>query len=311
MESDELTWWLDGLDTRIARLHDDLLVSVPLDYSVLSLRMVESTVGVQFQGNPDEVRTAENEDYTLRVAAYVGETLRRVVRGSWVWNDDPESGTFNLPLVLPAEELGLPPMSPVHLIELAVLIDDARQFTEQHTMWAQAPPSQPLVKAADGHRIEYPPVLASWLTKQQNSFDDWAVVQARAADPHRDEYPPTLASWLTKREDDFPTWVVTYAPGEGLDFTPRSLPALESVLREWAALGRPLTEDLPHGAEWYLGEVVRRGHGGRWRDTLGVRRVEVAAGVDFVPADTLRRALDEPGYLRAAYDQLGEVDHIH
>jgi hypothetical protein len=278
MGTDELTAWQQGLGDRIARLQGVVPSSVTLDHSAISLRIVESVVLVRFgDRSGDEVLAEDDREFTLDVAAYLGETLRRAAPSRWTWTDD------GFPEVAPDAGLGLVQVSPIHVIMAALYTANNHEFTEVLDRWAAA-----AAQRSPADRADAPPPVA-------------------ADDPRRGTYPPELAAWLDRQERRFPTWMVSFAPDADLDFTAESLTGLESAVRGWtsgwAELSRPLSDNLREGAEWYLGEVVRRGYGGRWSADGGTRRIELA-GRDLVPVDALRRALNEPGYLQAEYHRL-------
>lgn len=287
MAEERLAEWLEALEPRILRLKDDLPRRFVLDYSPESLRRLETIVLVRLAGL-DDVRAPRNEGFTFGVAAYLGETFRRMAGGSWGWNDEPASPTHDLPVLQPDPALGLKPLSPVHLIMSAVLRNDRRQFTEVYEMWRRAvetPPADPAARRS-------------------------AAELRRSADPHRSTYPSHLTAWLVEREHSFPGWAAAYVPGGVLDFSPDSLDAVEKLVREmapaWEELTARINRGLFDGACWYVGEVVRRALGGRWSHdgtTRFVRLVDVGAGGDEItPELSLKRCLDEPGHLRRMYD---------
>ncbi len=52
----------------------------------------------------------------MAAISYIGEALLRLGGGSWVWDEDPASASYDLPLARPDDELDLSPVSPMHLL---------------------------------------------------------------------------------------------------------------------------------------------------------------------------------------------------
>lgn len=264
-------------------LHED--DGVDLDYSGASLRGLEEFF-LGYYDTPDDIRfdgldVGDAEPVSVEgIAAYLGDTLLRLAgRGSWVWVVDADLEGFpaGVPLVQPDPTLGLDAVSPVQLMMDAVRTRDGERFTALYGEWERAvqrvKQTQPLWPAGED-----------------------------------------LVGWLAHRSDAFPGWVATYAPVGAWDFSPDTLPALEDLVRRVtpteAELGDPANRDFRDGAAWYQGEVMRRGMGGRWNDDYRwppgdhVFAVEELgpSGSSSTPVIALARALDEPGFLRAHYD---------
>jgi hypothetical protein len=216
----------------------------------------------------------------------------RLAGGSWDWlaDADPEGFPDGVPLVRPDAALDLDPVSPVQLVTDAVRSGDGEQFTALHRAWERA------VERTEQAR-------PSWHPRKEPT----ALDSPHPASDH-------LAGWLARRRAGFPAWVASYAPDGTWDFSPGSLPALEELVRRRAAtraeLHDPANRDFRDGAAWYLGEVMHRGMGGRWNydDRLsGEQNFEYVEelgpwGSASTPVVSLERALRQPGYLRAHYD---------
>lgn len=98
-EEDPLEEWLDSLLERFLGLsHDEAIEGIDLDFSAGSLRGLEAVVVARFDF-PDDVRGPDDEDFVLSMAGYLGEALLRLAGGSWSWDDDPDSASFDLALV--------------------------------------------------------------------------------------------------------------------------------------------------------------------------------------------------------------------
>ncbi|MDQ3475409.1 MAG: hypothetical protein M3492_03460 [Actinomycetota bacterium] len=64
----------------------------------------------------------------MAAISYIGEALLRLGGGSWVWNEDPASVSYDLPLARPDDELDLSPVSPMHLLVEAVRRRTGHEF---------------------------------------------------------------------------------------------------------------------------------------------------------------------------------------
>lgn len=285
--------WLEHLPLTVGHLEDFELEGhddVELDYSAASLDGLEQVVLDRF-GVPDDAAFADERGLTFGVAAYLGEALLRVAGGVWDWaaSDDPVGFPDGVPIVRADPELGLPPVSPVALIQEAVSAEDGRRFTTLHGEWQQA------------------------VENARRARPGWT--------PHKeptilDPTPPSdaLPAWLQDREAGFTDWVHRYGPGGPWNFSLDSLPALESLVARQTPTKTELHaldhRDFTDGAVWYYGEVVRRGLGGRWdadeRDGNNLYRAHVE-GVgpwksSISPSISLTNSLTQPGYLKAHYE---------
>jgi len=289
-----LAEWLGIIYFRILYLDDVALpqdAGIDLDFSGDSLRGLEWSVLDRF-GEPGDVSWLEERGFVEGAAAYLGESLMRLAGGSWDWTTDadPEAFPDGLPLVRPDAALGLDPVSPVQLMMDAVASGDGEQFTALYTAWERA------------------------VERAKQARPSWRPVKERTVMDSPEPSSEHLTGWLARRSDAFPDWVATYAPEGTWDFSPDSLPALEELVRRVAPtkeeLHEPANVDFRDGAAWYQGEVMRRGLGGRWNyddDRPGKRNFEYVeeigpSGSTSTPVVSLQRALKEPGYLRAHYD---------
>ena len=79
---------------------------------------------------------------------------------------------------------------------------------------------------------------------------------------------PELAAWLARQEADFPAWAAATGTPERWDFSPASLDALETLVRERYAdadaIDDALDSTFVQGASWYVGEIARRVNGAAW-----------------------------------------------
>jgi hypothetical protein len=281
-----LAAWLDTIYFNVLRLTDVELPDLRLDYSVESLRGLERSVLDRF-GEPGDVSFFEERLFLDGVAAYLGESMMRLAGGSWDWipGDDPEGFPDGIPLVRPDLAVGLDPVSPVHLVQEAVRSGDGERFTALYRDWERA------VERAKQTQPSWRP------RKEPTALDSPEPTSER------------LAGWLARRGEAFPGWVATYAPDSAWDFSPGSLPALQDLVRRVtptrAALHDPANRDFVDGAAWYLGEVMRRGMGGRWNSNDGdLPYVEQLGPWDStsIPMIALENALERPGYLKSHYD---------
>lgn len=281
-----LVAWLDDAFFRVMiledhGLHDD--DGVNLDYSGGSLRGLAKFVH-GYYNTPDDIRFDELDPGVEvvsvdAIAAYLGDTLIRVADGFWEWSGDADLERFpdGVPVVRPNGVLGLDPVSPFHLMMDVVRSRDEESFTALYQEWTReverVRETQPLWPASD-----------------------------------------SLIGWLTRCRDSFPDWVAAYAPDGVWDFSPDSLPALEELVRRVVPvkvdLKLPVNREFRDGAAWYLGEVLRRGIGGRWSQYDPPQTDDDHAYIEGIgprnitstPVVALRIAINRPGYLRAHYD---------
>jgi hypothetical protein len=291
--------WFDDLFFTMVRWTDVEIVDaedVDLDYSDSSLISVERLVSERF-GVPEDVSYGEERAFLDGLVAYLGETLMRLAGGAWDWTpgDDPEGFPHGMPLVRADPALDLTPLSPVHLVQDAVRQNTGTVFAETYETWR---------RAVEQNKIDHP----SWAPRKQPTGLD------------SPEPPDQLAGWIDAREATQVGWFAEYAQSGALDFSPASLPALEDLLGEvtpsTAELYSPAHRRFADGAVWYLGEVLRRGLGGRWnyqsrgdeREHGGLHLDELYLdglapwGSESIPAVLIEIALDEPGHLRTRYD---------
>jgi hypothetical protein len=290
-EEDPLEEWLDTLLERFLGLsHDEAVEGIDLDFSAGSLRGLEAVVVARFDF-ADDVRGPDDEDFVLSVAGYLGEALLRLAGGSWSWDDDPDSASYDLALVEADPALGLDSVSPVELIVTAAQSRGGEQFAGLYSTWDAV---------VRGKVSEEP----SWRpTKEPTDVDLLEPDHARH-----------LRTWLAGMRAGFADWAASSAPGAVLDFSPESLSALEEMARTVAStredLSSPANREFFNEASWYVGEVFRRGLGGRWtydgpaypdNPSEYLRQVGPYDG-KIVPALTLGNAIEESGHLRAHYD---------
>ncbi len=74
----------------------------------------------------------------MAAISYIGEALLRLGGGSWVWDEDPASASYDLPLARPDDELDLSPVSPMHLLVEAVRRRTGHEFARVHAALEQA-----------------------------------------------------------------------------------------------------------------------------------------------------------------------------
>lgn len=277
----------------------ELPETVTLDYSAASLRAVEGCLidrldGPRDPADPEDLADPGERRFVDGVVAYLGETLMRLAGGAWIW---PESVRY-APLVRPDAPLGLSPVSPRALILTALASESGERFAAAYEVWESA------VRRVRQTRPSWRPVK-----------------EPTSADPP-DPDSPRLTAWLAERARDFGHWVAAYAADDSWDFSAGSLPALEDLVRRVTptagALYDPSRRDFVEGATWYLGEVMRRGLGGRWNfeDRLSdgrnfpfVERIGAWESTS-TPALALENALGRPGYLRAHYDNFANQIHF-
>jgi hypothetical protein len=289
---DPLAEWLDGLGLKIIFLEDAELpadAGVPFDFSGDSLRQLESFVLDRF-GVPDDVLDFDEREFTEGVTAYLGETLMRVGGGSWEWATgiEPEAFPDGLPRVRSDGALGLEPFVPLLVLQEAVEQGDGERFSRLYREWESA---------VEHKRAEQP----SWQPVKERTIAD-------SPDPSSED----LAAWLERRSQGFAGWARTY--GGEWNFSADSLPALEELVRRItptaAELNDPAHRDFRDGAAWYLGEVMRRGMGGRWNYDTRIsddRNFPFLEGLGpwgsvSTPVISLENALAQPGYLLSHYE---------
>lgn len=286
-----LDTWIETMHPRLARLQDfELPRGFPFNYSRASLERLEAIVLERFDAS-DEV-TAD-DGFVEAAMGYVGEALLRAGGGSWVWDDDPNSISYDLPLARPDDELDCPAASPLHLLIEAVRRSTGRELARAHLAMEQAVDGR---KATD----------ASWSPTKELT---------PGVDDILDVTPPeVLVDWLAEREDAFPQWVSGYSDHREIwDFSPESLDSLETLARAVVKPNDdffdPKYRDFTEGAAWYLGEVMRRVKGGQWRYNRGEPdrynpwvgrpyiKQRIQDGHATVPILAIKIALRRPGFL--------------
>lgn len=248
----ELDDWLELMHPRLARLQDsELPDDFPFDYSRESLEAIEAIILERFDDGAWS--TPDARGFVEGAMGYLGEALLRVGGGAWDWDNDDESPSYDLPLVRPDGELGLPPVSPLDLIAAAASRRSGGEFARQYATLQNA--------VTDRQAVE-----SSWTpTKELTPGVD---------DVLDSPMPEFLVGWLAEREAAFPKWVADYAGGHGTwDFSPESLDTLEDLVRStipsFEDFTKPEYADFAQGAAWYLGQVMHFAKGGQWHYNPG------------------------------------------
>ena len=279
MTRDELAAdWAGGISPAVAALSYELGPdAATLDFSGVSLTGRLADVRLAYD-SPDEAITPDERPYLLQLAAYLGETLLQVCSGRWDWDDAPGfaergrpavadpavltalTGTYwgwegnpagtppGLPVLAPDPVLGIPAISPLHLL-LTALED----------------------RAGDPWRTRYDE-LAAAVSDYAATHPEWTPEQTESpsiGDCYGIPGPsPILNAWLTKWDSEFDTWTERF-PGVW-DFSGQSLDRLDDLLCGNAETPNVLENRfLIEGATWYLGEAQRRngnrnGRPSRW-----------------------------------------------
>lgn len=253
---EKLDDFLGGIQPGMAGMEVRLIPhDVPLDFSRESLPAVERSVLDNFT-HPAELDVEGDEWVSVfvhTVTGYLGETLLRATGGHWIWNDDPNSPSYGLPVIVPDEVLGLGGGSPRHLMAEAILNRDGHQFEHAYDEWHGA---------AERYRAEHP---------------GWTPVKERTPglDPVGPDTTGYLDAWLTERRLTFDRWIARYGGDATWDFSPESLDALQDlVLRTVSTreeLESPEHRDFTEGAIWYYGEVMCTADGVEWKYQPGER----------------------------------------
>ena len=194
---------------------------------------------------------------------YLGEALLRTGGGSWAWNDDPESSSYDLPLVRPDGELEFRQISPLDLIAAAARTRSSIEFVSVHAALERAVADRKAVEPSWNPTKELTPGVDDILDSRPSEF---------------------LIGWLAEREAAFPRWIADYAGGSGTwDFSPESLDTLEALVRSTI----PSFDDLASRST-RTSPRVRRGTSARsctwsWADsgaTTPVRSIGSTPGGD-------------------------------
>jgi hypothetical protein len=289
-DEDRLEEWVQSVQPMIMHVEAyQVPQEVKLDFSLASLCRLEEVVLDRFD-DAEDLDDEDEQGLVLGATAYLGETLMRVAGGSWIWEADSE-----IPVIRADAELGLAPLSPRQLLAAAVDRRDGERLTAACAAWSAA------VHELAAQRPSWCPV------KQPTPGLD--RIQPS------DSAQTTMNQWLQQRSAGFTGWVARYTPpGTSWDFSPESLDALEALVHRVApsdeALQDPRHRDFADGAAWYLGEVMRRGIGGRWlsledehNPSAGIPAMDLSGPRVRVitPSVYLRIALEHPGFLRARF----------
>lgn len=287
-DEDSLEEWVQGVQPTVMHLEVyQVPREVTLDFSPESLRRLEE-IALDRVDDVDDLDHEDEQGFVDGAVAYVGETLMRVAGGAWAW----DSGS---PVAEADARLGLAPVSPRRLLKTAIERRDGGQLSAVASAWSRAV-AELAARCPSWHPVKQP---------------------TPGLDPPNPAGSAALDHWLEERGVGFAAWVARYAPDGTWDFSPESLDALEALVRRTApseeAFQDPARRDFAEGASWYLGEVMRRGIGGRWRyqedeldpstgafllNLLG-SRIPV-----ITPSVYLRIAIARPGFLRERYIML-------
>ncbi|GLZ78112.1 hypothetical protein Afil01_29190 [Actinorhabdospora filicis] len=276
--------WVDGVYWTLMVLEDSELPAggPKLDYSAESLKAVEALL-LDRVDTPTALLAPGNQALIRGVTAYLGETLMRLAGGRWEWDGEEA-------LVGADPATGLEPVSPEDVVLEAVRVRDGRRLAAVHSAWADA--------VADTSRTD----------------PRWKPVKEPTGADSPDPGSTALTRWLARQEAGFPHWARTYAPDDLWDWSRDSLPRLEEVARRIAAsageLNAPGNREFRDGAAWYLGEVLRRGAGGRWNFNDRRRSANNHPYLEHLgpndhkswPVVALGLCLEDPGYLLDHYD---------
>lgn len=239
-EPEKLAEWRDTLGPLLDGLYDAYLTdSAAGDFSAEVLDELEEAI-------LDETRPGATPAPGLArsVHGFLGEMIISTGGGEWSWD-----GATNRPVAIldPALNCAIDP---------DVLIKEA--FTVRSgQIWSGA--LQRLERAVSEQHRENP----DWAPTR---LDDAAITEVTYSTAERH---PWLTQWLAERERKFTAWAKdTSRPAATWEFTPESLDVLEDLVRSRAAdeddLARPELMAFVEGAEWYVGEMLRRHREAHW-----------------------------------------------
>jgi hypothetical protein len=282
-----LTEWLETMQPRLARLQAFEVPEFPLDYSAVSLDLLEAEVLARY---PFDDRPGSRAGFTEAAMGYLGEALLNVAGGRWEWDhgDDMPVAHFD-------PELRLAPISPLHLIVEAGQRRTGKEFVRAR---------ETLEQAVAGRRGQD----SSWSPTKEPTPGLDAVP--------RPDGSPFLDRWLSERDGAFPRWIADHAEGaDGWDFSAESLDLLQAVvlgrLKTLEDFDRPENHDFIDGAAWYLGEVFRRAAGGHWTYYEGEPSpVNMYVGRPFVERLTPRETSSVPYLTLQATVQVGTPGYL-
>lgn len=145
---ENLDEWIDRIDVIYGLLEDMLAEDIDLDYSAESLEAFEYAI---WASGLDEI-----EYFYDAAAAYVGHCLLLAAGGRWVWDS-----LLGRPEVWADSVLGLPPISPLDLVEAAdgscyetylVWVAAVRNYKVMHPDWEPIRQRDPLMSTLDRFR---------------------------------------------------------------------------------------------------------------------------------------------------------------
>lgn len=239
--------WRELMHPRLARLQDfELPDDFPFDYSRDSLNQLEVIVLERFEVG--SWSTPDARSFVEGAMGYLGEALLRIGGGSWAWDDDAESSSYDFPLVRPDGELGVPQVSPLDLIAVAARTRSGGEFARVHKALQTAVADRQAVEPSWNPTKELTPGVDDILDRAPSEF---------------------LDRWLAEREAGFPRWLADYAGGHGTwDFSPESLDTLQALvcsnITSVDDFYKPEFRDLTDGAAWYFGQVMKRVADAQW-----------------------------------------------
>ena len=236
IEPPNLAEWIRSIGVGYTLL-GDLLDGLVLDHSPESLFTLEKALA---GNNWSEVDPRLPD----AVAAYIGQTLRCIGGGRWIWDENTNTAAGGRPVVIADDELDLPMVSPVDLVARTAVSSLSRVCTA----W---------VSAVAEHIESHP----GW-QPTMHVVPGLDPIPATAVDS------VNLESWLDRQQQLFPNWVATYGGDHIWDFSSDTIyPLAMSIFHTTPTLEQfeaPANTMFADGATWYYGEVLRRHASSHW-----------------------------------------------
>ncbi|MFJ9848258.1 hypothetical protein [Streptomyces sp. NPDC101150] len=239
----QLSMWISLVPEAQRALPRVLLpAKFPLDHSPASLDALEARLLEHYEpGGTVERGTAMTES----AMTYLGESLLAVAGGTWGWNRRPVGGYRwrGQPVVCPDPELQLQPIAPLLLLTYAMRKRTGSAFAAEFARLGEA------------------------VRERREREPGWEP--AVRQDPGQERARAELAVWLADRRAGFEEWARETGRPDRWDFSPESLDALEALVRSrhtgGEEIGAARRGPFLQGAAWYIGEVVCRAKGARWK----------------------------------------------
>jgi len=237
-----------------------------LDFTPASFEMVDQLIDLtkrEFAKAPPAELNNLQHNASLSIGAYVGEVIRMHEGGAWKTVDG-----------VPVLDLG-EHLAPTTMAMLALLVGEPIDLLGQSVTTVVA-----YYDAVS--RLANTWVEAAFLGETSTV----AAMELAIADD------PTVAQWIASQAQ-FAVKTAKIQWNALLDFSPATLDVIEGILEQMHGRMKSAPEAIVAVWGGYVGEVVRRHYGGKWRVKDGVLQLEITPTVSTFPMRTVQKRIIE------------------